>query len=142
MATDSRRDALGVLKAELVFLEKGGYHPPATAAWRPQLMFQDSPTCLNFDPAQPRKPCSECILMQFVPLDLRNRKIPCRYIPLGGQGETVDYFYNYGSQQELETVVAQWLKTTIARLELDRARSLTDTDRVEVHVPAKFVRGS
>ena len=138
MATDSR-DVLEVLKAELDFLEKGGYHPAARAAWRPQLMFQDSPTCLNFDPAQLRKPCSECILMQYVPENLRNKKIPCRCIPLDEKGDTVDDFYSYGTQEELERVVAQWLKNTISRLEHDKAEGLRKSEHPEVHVRAKFV---
>jgi len=137
MATDSR-DLLEVLKAELEFLERGGYHPTARAMWRPQLMFQDSPTCLNFDPTQVRKPCGECILMQLVPEDLRNKKIPCRYIPLDEKGETVDDFYSSGTQDELETVVAQWLKNTIARLECEKAEGLRDSEHPEVHVRGKF----
>jgi hypothetical protein len=136
-----QRNLLEVLKAELQFLLKGGYHHPTRAAWRPQLMFQDSPTCLNFDPAQPRKPCSECILMQLVPEDLRSKKIPCRYIPLDEQGQTIDTFYSFGTQEELEIVVAQWLKTTIARLEREKAEGLRDSEHPEVHVRAKFVGG-
>jgi len=138
MATDSR-EVLGVLKAELEFLEKGGYHPTARAAWRPQLMFQDSPTCVNFNSTQPRKPCSECILMQFVPQDLQNKKVPCRYIPLDEKGETVEYFYSFGTQDELETIVAQWLRNTIARLECEKAKGLRNAEHPEVHVRAKFV---
>jgi len=76
-------------------------------------MFQDSPTCLNFDSAQPRKACSQCVLMQLVPEVLRSKKIPCRYIPLDEQGQTVDSFYRFGTQEELETAVAQWLKNMI-----------------------------
>ena len=112
-----RRNLVGVLKAELEFLEHGGYRPDPRAPWRPKLMFQDSPTCLNFDSAQPRKVCGECMLMQLVPDDLGSKKIPCRYIPLDQQGQTVDSFYSFGTQEELETVVAQWLKNTIAQLE-------------------------
>lgn len=141
LMTTQRRKLLNVLKAELVFLEGGGYHDSSRAPWRPQLMFQDSPTCLNFDATQPRKPCNECVLMQLVPLDLRSRKIPCRYIPLSEQGETVDFFYSYGTQEELETAVARWLKTTIARLEGEEARGVGNSEHPEVHVRAKFVNG-
>jgi hypothetical protein len=123
-----RRNLLEVLKAELEFLEKGGYHDSARAVWRPQLMFQDSPTCLNFDPTHPRKPCDECVIMQFVPEDLRSKKIPCRYISLNEKGETIDFFYSYGTQEELETAVAQWLKATIARVEREKSEGLRDSD--------------
>ena len=140
MATDSR-DLLEVLKAELEFLKTGGYHHPAHAAWRPQLMFQDSPTCLNFDSTRPSRPCSDCILMQLVPEDSRSTKIPCRYIPLSEQGETIDSFYQTGTQEELEAAVRQWLRTTIQRLEREKAEGLKASDSPEVHVRARFVTG-
>jgi len=140
MATDNR-DLLDVLKTELQFLEKGGYRHTSRADWRPQFMFQDSPTCLNFDPTQPTKPCSDCVLMQLIPEEQRVKKIPCRYIPLGAYGETVDSFYRTGTQEELEAAVTQWLKSTIARLEREKAESLRDSEPPEVHVRAKFARG-
>ena len=134
------RDRLEVMKAELEFLLKGGYHGSARAPWRPQLMFQDSPTCLNFG-TQERKPCNECVLMQFVPEDFQAEKIPCRHIHLNEQKETVDFFYKYGTREELETAVAQWLKTTIAGLERDQAERLRDPEHPKVHVRARFVSG-
>jgi hypothetical protein len=139
--TKDKRDLLEVLKAELEFLEKGGYRHTARAPWRPQFMFQDSPTCLNFDPAQQPRLCSECLLMQFVPEDLRSNKIPCRHIPLSDHGETIDSFYRIGTQEELEVAVAQWLKTTIARLEREKAEGMRGSEHPEVHVRARFVTG-
>ena len=120
MAKDER-DLRDVLKAELEFLERGGYRLTARAAWRPQYIFQDSPTCLNFDPTQEPRPCSDCTLMQLVPEDLRDKKIPCRFIALTEQGETIDFFYRTGTQEELEAAVGRWLRTTIARLERRKA---------------------
>ena len=38
------RDLLDVLKFELEFLEKGGYGRSPREAWRPQFIFEDSPT--------------------------------------------------------------------------------------------------
>jgi hypothetical protein len=139
--TNDNRDLLEVLKAELEFLEKGGYRHTARAPWRPQFIFQDSPTCLNFDPTTPRRPCSDCILMQLLPEDLQNKKIPCRYIPLSEQGETIDSFYSTGTQEELEAAVAQWLETTIARLEREKSEGLRDSEHPEAHVRGRFVTG-
>jgi hypothetical protein len=139
--TNDKRDLLEVLKAELEFLERGGYRHTARAPWRPQFIFQDSPTCLNFDPTQQPRPCSDCLLMQLVPEDLRSKKIPCRYIPLSEHGETIDSFYSTGTQEELEAAVAQWLKTTIARLEREKAEGLRGSEHPEVHVRARFVSG-
>jgi hypothetical protein len=131
-----KRDLLTVLKKELEFLEKGGYRHTARAAWRPQYVFQDSPTCLNFDPTQQPRPCSECVLTQLVPEDTQRKKIPCRYIPLNDQGETIDSFYRSGTQEELESALGRWLKATIDRLEKEKAKSQVASEHVEIHVRA------
>jgi hypothetical protein len=115
--TNDTRDLLTALKAELEFLEKGGYRNTARAAWRPHLVFQDSPTCLNFDPTREPKPCSECVLAQLIPQESATKKIPCRHIPLNERGETIDSFYRYGTAEELEAAFGPWLKQTIQRLE-------------------------
>ena len=121
MATGNR-DLLEVLKAELNFAEKGGYRYTARVPWRPQFIFQDSPTCLNFDSSAPRRPCSECILMQLVPEERRKQQIPCRHIALNEQAETFDHFYHCGTAEELEKALISWLKATIRTIEAERAR--------------------
>src|SRR5579864_6886374 len=136
--TSNRRNLLEVLNAELGFLEKGGYRHTARADWRPHFIFQDSPTCLNFDPTRPARPCSDCALMQLIPEDQRDKKIPCRYIPLTKDGETIDSFYHTGTQEELETAVWEWLKNTISTLEREEAKSTSASELREVHVRAKF----
>ena len=40
----SKKDVLATLQAELAFVERGGYRTPQQAAWRPQFIFEDSPT--------------------------------------------------------------------------------------------------
>jgi hypothetical protein len=139
--TKDNRDLLDVLKAELNFLEKGGYRNTARVPWRPQFIFQDSPTCLNFDPTQPPRPCADCILIQLVPEDSRSKKIPCRYIPLTERGETIESFYHTGTEEELEAAMRRWLRTTIERLEREKTESLQASEHPEVHVRAKFVTG-
>src|SRR5215470_3678082 len=96
---------LEVLRAELKFIEEGGYRWTARAAWRPHFIFQDSPTCLNFDLTRETRPCSECVLMQLVPDDARGNRVPCKYIPLNENGATIDSFYRCGTEQDLETAV-------------------------------------
>lgn len=137
MAKD-KRELLDVLKAELAFLEKGGYEVTARVPWRPQFLFQDSPTCMNFDPGELQRPCSECVLVQLLPEKLREKKIACRYIPLNESGETIDSFYRSGTQEELEASFSRWLKSTIARLEEEKAEGLRTSRHHEVHVHAKF----
>jgi hypothetical protein len=111
------RDILEVLTSELRFLENGGYRPSPRTQWRPQFIFEDSPTCLNYGRKQELLPCSECVLMRFVPQDCRGERIPCRHIPLDVKGYTIDTYYRLGTQEELEASVAGWLRKTIQRLE-------------------------
>src|ERR1700740_3581175 len=134
--TSDKRDLLAVLKSELQFLEKGGYRHTQRVAWRPHYVFQDSPSCLNFDPTQQPRRCSECILTQLVPQDMQGKKFPCRYIPLNERGETVDSFYRSGTQEELESELGRWLRAEIERLEKQKAKSQKAPESIEIHVRA------
>jgi hypothetical protein len=117
------RDLLEVLKFELRFLEDGGYGRSPRTPWRPQYIFEDSLTCLNFDSKDNPAPCSDCVLMQLVPPERRSEKIPCRHIPFNdfGVGETLDSLYRSSDQNEIEETVGSWLSSTIRRLEEERA---------------------
>jgi hypothetical protein len=64
------RDILELLKAELSFLEQGGYRKGPRYPWRPTFMFEDSPTCINFQGEEHPRPCGECALIQFVPQEV------------------------------------------------------------------------
>lgn len=116
------RNLLEVLKFELQFLEKGGYGRSPRTPWRPQFVFEDSPTCMNYDSKDDPAPCSDCVLMHFVPPERRQEKIPCRHIPFNAEGETIDSFYRSGTQEELEKTLGNWLRATIRRLEQERAK--------------------
>jgi hypothetical protein len=115
--TQDDQELLDLLTFELKFLEDGGYGRSPHTPWRRQRVFEDSLTCPNFgDPARPHL-CSECLLMRFVPSELRDQDSPCRLIPLTPKGETVDYFYRCGTQMELEEALAGWLRKEISSLQ-------------------------
>jgi len=120
------RDLLDVLKAELAFLEKGGYGRSPRESWRQPLIFEDSPSCMNYDSKEAPGPCSDCVLMQLVPSQFRGKQIPCRHIPFNAEGETLDSLYRYSDQFEVEEVFGNWLRKTIAALEADRQASRTE----------------
>jgi hypothetical protein len=123
MAQDER-EVLELLKFELKFLEDGGYGRSPRTPWRPTFVFEDSPTCPNLgDPARPH-PCSECLLMKFVPDESQEETFPCRFIPLNEAGQTIDYFYRYGTQLEMEEALAAWLRGQITRTEQQLAQSI------------------
>jgi hypothetical protein len=111
------RKLLDVLGAELAFLEGGGYRNRARFPWRPNFVFEDSPTCLKFGAKKEPRPCSECLLMQFVPEDRKKLAYPCRQIPLTPAGESVAHFYERGTKQELEEALKGWLQKKIAEIE-------------------------
>ena len=122
--TQGERDLLDLLKFELKFLEDGGYGRSPHAPWRRQTAFEDSPTCLNFgDPTRPH-PCTECLLMRFVPREHHKDQVsPCRHILLTDNGDTIDYFYRCGTQLgllKLEEALASWLRKQISRIEEHR----------------------
>jgi hypothetical protein len=118
--SDDKRDVLEVLKFELNFLEQGGYGRSVRTPWKPTSVFQDSPSCLNFnDPARPQA-CNQCLLTDFVPPEAREESIPCHFIALNKLGETVDSMERHAPQPELEEALRNWLRSTIARLETER----------------------
>jgi hypothetical protein len=138
MATDGR-DLLTVLKAELAFLDKGGYSKTARAAWRPQFVFQDSPSCLNFDLENAPRPCSECVLLRMVADRYRTQKVPCRFVPISDDGRTIEWYYRNGTEEELEAALRKWLEERIAGLTAERAERLSETKPPEIHVRGHFV---
>src|ERR1700758_4102737 len=118
--SDDKRNVLEVLKFELSFLEQGGYGRSVRTPWKATSTFQDSPSCINFnDPARPHA-CSEGLLSDFGPAEAREESIPCHFIPLNTQGETVNSLERHAHQLELEEALKNWLRSTIARLEKER----------------------
>lgn len=121
-----RRDdgeILEMFQFELRFLEDGGYGRSPRAPWRASYIFEDSPTCLNFDDAARPHPCAECSLMEFVPSQFRGESAPCRFIALTEVGETIDHFYQSGTQMELEEALACWLRKQIERMTKQEAKA-------------------
>lgn len=114
------RDLLEVLKFELEFLEAGGYGRSPRTPWRPQLIFEDSPTCMNFNSVEDPGPCTDCVLIQLVSPKFRSAQIPCRHIQFDSSGETLDSLYRYSDQVEIEEMVGGWLQATIKHVEEER----------------------
>lgn len=110
------RDLLQRLRAELEFLDNGGYRH-SRSSWHAPYVFEESPSCPNF--SEPSRPhiCEECWLVQFVPPDLRDEQIPCRFIQLAPNGVTVDSLYRYGTPEETEKALHKWLQARIHELE-------------------------
>jgi hypothetical protein len=136
------RDLLDVLKFELEFLGKGGYGRSPREPWRPRYIFEDSPSCMNYDCKENPEPCSDCVLTQLVPPDLRNEKIPCRQIPLNALGENLDSLYRYDEQQEVEAAVGKWLCATITKLEEVRRQARLEAGKQDANVSCAVIKGA
>jgi len=121
--SDDKRDILEVLKFELNFLEQGGYGRSVRTPWKPTAIFQDSLSCINFNDSERQHPCSECLLTDFVPNHAQCENVPCHFIPLNREGETVDSMERQCNQVELEDAVKDWLRATIQRIERERAQA-------------------
>jgi len=74
--------------------------------------------------------------VQLAPEDMQRKKFPCRYIPLNERGETIDSFYRFGTQEELEPELRRWLKATIERVEKQKAKGQVAVEPAEIHVRA------
>ena len=120
-----QRDILEVLGFELEFLEQGGYGRSVSTPWKWTSTFQHSPSCINFNRPQGTRPCTECTLIDFVPSDSRSQDVPCHYIPVGPNGETVGTMEREHDLLELEESLRNWLRATIQELERQRAREAT-----------------
>lgn len=123
MATD-REAVLQLLKKELHFLDSGGYRQASRSPWRPAYIFEESPSCPNYANSARPHLCSDCWLMEFVPPELREEQIPCRFVQLMASGVTVDSLYRYGTCQETEETLRAWLQQRIAEIESE-LRDLT-----------------
>ena len=118
--TQDDRDTLDVLKAELDFVEKGGYGRSVKTPWQPTSIFQDSPSCINLGDLERTHPCSQCVLIDFVPPEARTQHVPCHHIPLNTRGETIDELEWKEDQHKTEEAVKNWLRSTISQVENHR----------------------
>ncbi|HEU4797018.1 MAG TPA: hypothetical protein VFT02_15395 [Pyrinomonadaceae bacterium] len=120
MVTDER-DILELLNDELDFIEKGGYGRSVRTPWQSKSAFQDSLTCINYGYPYRAHPCSECHLLEFVSPEHRTEEVPCHFIPLNTDGETIEDLESQENQAKLERHVSQWLRAKIKQIEEERA---------------------
>jgi hypothetical protein len=122
MTTDER-DILELLKEELDFIESGGYGRSVRTPWQNKSTFQDSLSCINYGYPYRAHPCSECHLLDFVTPEHRTEAIPCHFIPLNTDGETIEDLELQDNQAKLEREVGRWLRERIKQIEEERANT-------------------
>lgn len=122
MTTDER-DILELLKNELAFIESGGYGRSVRTPWLSKSVFQDSLSCINYGYPYRAHPCNECHLLDFVSPEHRTEQVPCHYIPLNNEGETIEELELQDNQAKLEREVVRWLRERIKQIEEERANA-------------------
>jgi hypothetical protein len=121
MTTDER-DILDLLKDELDFIEKGGYGRSVRTPWQSKSVFQDSLSCLNYGYPYRAHPCNECQLLEFVSPEHQTENVPCHFIPLNTDGDTIEDFEVQDNEARLEHAVSAWLRAKIKAIEEERAK--------------------
>lgn len=107
------------LRAELKFLDSGGYRRSTRSPWRSAYVFEESPSCPNYsDRSRPHR-CSDCWLMEYVSEESKDEQVPCRFVQLNQEGVTVDSLYRYGTSAETEEALRKWLLLRIHELEAE-----------------------
>jgi hypothetical protein len=122
MTTD-KRDILELLKEELDFIESGGYGRSVRTPWRSKSTFQDSLSCINYGYPYRAHSCNECHLLDFVTPEHRTESVPCHFIPLNTDGETIQELESQDNQAKLEREVGRWLRDRIKQIEEERANT-------------------
>lgn len=124
MACDDR-DILEVLKAELDFIEKGGYGQSVRTPRQSKSILQDSLTCINYADPDRSHPCTACHLLQFVSPEHQREEVPCHFIPLNSDRQTIHDLDLQDNQAKLEREVSAWLRARIKEIEVERASHAT-----------------
>jgi hypothetical protein len=98
-----------VLRDEAAFFDSEGYGKPFRGQWRPTLLLRDSPACINYRDSGRQNSCRDCPLFSMVPAEQQASLIPCHYIQLNPQGETIADLYTQGTQELLDQRYRNWL---------------------------------
>lgn len=108
--TTGYRDILELLKEDLDFIEKGGYGWSVRTPWQSKSTFQDSLSCINYGYPDRAHPCNECHLLDFVSPAHRTEAVPCHFIPLNTDGDTIEVLELQDNQAKFELEVSDWLR--------------------------------
>ena len=116
------KEIIEQLKLQRSILKDGGYGRSVRTPWKETQLFRDSLTCLNFDEPVIKHACNECLLWDWVPTEHRSEDIPCHFIPLNPQGESIASLEDATDRERAEQALLTWLDRTILQLEDKLAR--------------------
>jgi len=116
----TKEEIIQKLRLEKSILVDGGYGRSVRTPWRATEYFRDSITCPNVGESEKVHPCSECFLIEYVHPVRKDLNLPCHFVPLNAEGETINSLVRQGDLERLEEVLAQWIDATIKRLEQEQ----------------------
>jgi hypothetical protein len=125
MGADLRK-IIDQLKLERDILKNGGYGRSVRTPQKPTKIFRDSVTCLNYGETVKRLPCDECLLWEWVPEDHQHEDLPCHFIPLNEQGDSIASLEDAGDREEAEKALLGWLDSVLEHMEAELARQSGD----------------
>ena len=123
MAPDLK-EIIDQLKLQRDIVKDGGYGRSVRTPWKEERLFRDSITCLNVSEQVKKHPCNECLLWEWVPEDHKDEDIPCHFIPLDQQGQSIAELEEAGKREEAEQALLAWLDSTIEKLEEKLGKSV------------------
>jgi len=115
-------EIINQLKLERDILKNGGYGRSVRTPQKATQLFRDSVTCLNFCETVRQHPCYECLLWDWVPADCQGEDLPCHFIPLNEQGDSIASLEDAGKREEAEKALLGWLDSVIRHLEAKLAQ--------------------
>jgi hypothetical protein len=109
----TKEEIIEKLKLERSIVADGGYGRSVRTPWRPTEYFRDSISCLNVGEPEKVHPCTECFLIKYVHPAHRDKELPCHFIPLSREGETIYSLLRIGDVEKLVQLLLEWFDTTI-----------------------------
>lgn len=119
MSKFKKQDLLYLLKLEMGMIQGGGYGRSVLLSWRDVKLVRDCVTCLNILDAENDHQCHDCFLLEHVPELHKQEKVPCHFIPLNNNGETVAELNRQGRRTDAQAALLDWIGATIRKIEAE-----------------------
>jgi malic enzyme len=110
------------LKREREFILGGGYQKDPQTPAPQSRYFRDSVLCPNLGLSDRPVPCCDCFLWNYVKPEHAGAEIPCHFIALNAQGDTIDSLMESGDRASVEKALLMWLDSRIKEFDQNQAR--------------------
>jgi len=128
--TSKKADMIRLLEAELELIEGGGYGLPAGQPGAEKPMLYHSLVCINHweVPDHDSECHDKCVLLDVVPEDRKAERLPCHFIPLNANGDTIHSLETAGEREAVQEQVKRWLRERIDKLKDSADDAIADVE--------------